>query len=169
MTYYLKRKIFTIIEDVFIIPLTLMKTTIVMPNHYVIYVLREQTVLVLCVRAEMIMRLIKWKLCHVSLSRFSYKNRNSNRDLEGTFLKKKHCIIKFILLLQIYSSICQVMLNDLRVILNLFKMDLNRNKKHNQFNDYIFKNNTFPFSYSVKIKHLIHLFLKWRIKYSVSL
>lgn len=59
MTYYLKRKIFTIIGDVFIIPLTLMKTTIVMPNHYVIYVFREQTVLVLCVRAEMITRLIK--------------------------------------------------------------------------------------------------------------
>ena len=74
--------------------------------------------------------------------------------------KKKHCIITFILLLQIYSSICQVMLNDLRVILNLFKMNLNRSKKQNQFNDYIFKNNTFLFSYSVKIKHLIHLFLK---------
>ena len=58
MTYYLKRKISTVI-DVFIIPLTLMKTTIVMPYHYVIYVPREQTVPALCVRAEMVTRLIK--------------------------------------------------------------------------------------------------------------
>ena len=54
----MKRKISTVI-DVFIIPLTLMKTTIVMPYHYVIYVPREQTVPALCVRAEMVTRLIK--------------------------------------------------------------------------------------------------------------
>lgn len=52
-------------------------------------------------------------------------------------LFKKSLHITFILLLQIYSSICQLTLNDLRVILSLFKMVLNRNKKYNQFNDYI--------------------------------